>query len=406
MAEERGTLRAIAWQETFPALRLFSALRMALNFRILVLAALGLVLTSAGWQTCGKIFSNTADVVLQDEIDRSQIWPWQRPLQPASTEDLARLEGWRDQSPLLSAWRQISGPFERIYAAEASLPLFTYWLLCALWSLAVWAFFGGAITRIAAVSFARQENLSWSHVAGFVRPRWASYFVAPLFPIFGTFLAAGFMAILGLAMRTPAGVLVGGILWPIVLLGGFMMAFLLIVLFFGWPLMWGAISAEGTDSFGALSHSYSYTYQRPLQYLLYVAIAALAGVLGWCLVSWFAYWIIALSNWGVSWGSGPERITEIANNSELGTIGNWGIELIHFWNNGVRMLAMAFVFSYFWTASTVIYFLLRRLVDATELDDVFMPEELTVHGMPPLKTGPDGIAEPADDADHATRSES
>jgi hypothetical protein len=403
MSEQRDTLRAIAWQEAFPALRLFSTLRMALNFRILVLSALALVLTSAGWQTCGKIFSDTDDLVLQAEIEHNQAWPWQQAVVPAPSEFLTTLEGWREQSPLLLAWRQISAPFERMYAAEATLAQFTYWLLCALWSLAVWAFFGGAITRIAAVSFARQENLSWSQVAGFVRPRWPSYFVAPLFPILGTFLAALIMAILGLAMRAPAGVLVGGILWPIVLLGGFMMAFLLIVLFFGWPLMWGAISAEGTDSFGALSHSYSYTYQRPLQYLLYAVIAALVGVLGWYLVSWFAYWIIGLSNWGISWGSGQERITEIVNESDLGTVGNWGIALIHFWNNCVRMLALAFIFSYFWTASTVIYFLLRRLVDATELDDVFMPEEHDVHGLPPLKTGPDGVAEAADDGDQGTR---
>ena len=44
-----------------------------------------------------------------------------------------------------------------------------------------------------------------------------------------------------------------------------------------------------------------------------------------------------------------------------------------------------------WSSTTVIYFLLRRQVDATELDEVFMPEERERHGLPPLKSGPDGI---------------
>ena len=60
-------------------------------------------------------------------------------------------------------------------------------------------------------------------------------------------------------------------------------------------------------------------------------------------------------------------------------------------------LAVAFGFSYLWCSSTVIYFLLRRVVDATELDNVYVAEEQGLHGLPPLKTGDDGVAEPADD---------
>ena len=46
MVEERGTLGAIEWQEAFPAVRLFSAVRLALRFRALLLAAIGLVLAT------------------------------------------------------------------------------------------------------------------------------------------------------------------------------------------------------------------------------------------------------------------------------------------------------------------------------------------------------------------------
>jgi hypothetical protein len=202
---------------------------------------------------------------------------------------------------------------------------------------------------------------------------------------------AAFMAVLGLLMRSEIGVLLASIVWPLVLLGGFMMAFLLIGLFFGFPLMWGSISAEGTDAFGALSHAYSYVYQRPLKYLLYAVMAAIIGVPGWYLVSWFAEWILKLSVWGITWGSGVDQWANIQGPQSMGRIADTGAAIIVFWTNCVYTLAFAFIFSFFWSASTVIYFLLRRLVDATELDEIYMPDEPDQFGLPPLKAGPDGM---------------
>jgi hypothetical protein len=71
---------------------------------------------------------------------------------------------------------------------------------------------------------------------------------------------------------------------------------------------------------------------------------------------------------------------------------------VQFWNGAIVTLALAFAFSYFWTASTIIYFLLRQQVDNTEMDAVHMPEEQQLHGLPPLKTGADGVPEPADES--------
>lgn len=408
MTDDRDTIRSVAWREVFPGLHLFSALRMALSFRALVLSAIALVATSAGWRLFGYLFSGTSDPHFQNQIELNSHWPWEfHTLAAPTAGQLLTPSDWDDTSPLLIAWRELSAPFIHVFTSEATFSQTVYWLLCALWALAFWAFIGGVITRTAAVSFARQENLAWGKAAGFAQSRWGAYFAAPLFPVLGAFLVAAFLAVLGLLLRPHpdaaggAGLLATGVLWPLALFGGFVMAFLLIGLFFGWPLMWGAISSEGTDSFGALSHALSYTYQRPLQYLMYAVAAAGIGLLGWYLVALFAVLILELTAWGVSWGSGGPRLADAlmygATQSEVNSAGAVGAALIHFWNNCVRMLAGAFVFSYFWSASTVIYFLLRRLVDGTELDEVYLPEEQGLHGLPPLKTGPDGMPEAADD---------
>ena len=76
--------------------------------------------------------------------------------------------------------------------------------------------------------------------------------------------------------------MIAGALWFLPLLAGLFMAVLLVGLFFGFPLMWATISAEGTDAFDALSRSYAYTYQRPLLYALYsIAAGARACWAGW-----------------------------------------------------------------------------------------------------------------------------
>jgi hypothetical protein len=406
MAEDRVALRAVAWQQVFPSLRLFSALWMALNFKALVLAAIAVTGMVAGWRMLGTILIGEDGPPAAQAADFNT-WPWDRvslytlggAVSTPPTPDevfpgqLTSPGTWIEESPLVVAWRELSAPFREMYKAREaqSVTSFTYLLCCGLWSLLVWAFFGAAITRQAAIAFARQENTSLGQLAAFTNPRWTSYFVAPLFPILGTMLMAAFMAVLGVLMRADLGVLVASIVWPLALLGGFMMAFLLIGLFFGFPLMWGAISAEGTDAFGALSHSYSYVYQRPLHYLAYALVAAVAGVLGWYLVSLFIDWILVLVTWGISWGSGVPRWTDLQGPETMGRLADTGAAIIGFWTNCLHALAYGFAFSYFWSATTVIYFLLRRQVDATELDEVFMPEEHEQHGLPPLKTGPDGM---------------
>ena len=57
LEENKGGLRSVAWAEIFPWLALFRTFRLAIGFRALVMAALGLLLTVIGWCVLGNIFS-------------------------------------------------------------------------------------------------------------------------------------------------------------------------------------------------------------------------------------------------------------------------------------------------------------------------------------------------------------
>ena len=173
-------------------------------------------------------------------------------------------------------------------------------------------------------------------------------------------------------MRANVGLLLGRAALAAGLAAGLLMALLLLGLLFGWPLMWATISAEGTDSFDALSRSYAYTFQRPLHYLFYAAVAGLIGWLGWILVQNFAASVVWMSYWAAGWGCGADQIDLIINGGNGLSSSAARAGLIRFWAGCVKLLAVGYLFSYFWTAATAIYFLLRRDVDATEMDEVYL----------------------------------
>ena len=116
-----------------------------------------------------------------------------------------------------------------------------------------------------------RDLLSAAKMRSHTTAKWKSYFAAPLFPLLGVLLATVPILCVGVLLRSAISLWIAAVLWPILLLGGLMMAILLLGLLFGWPLMWATISSEGTDSFDALSRSYAYVFQRPLHYLFYAS---------------------------------------------------------------------------------------------------------------------------------------
>lgn len=388
LGQEEGRVRAVVWSELFPWLSLFRTFRLAIGFRVLVLSAAALVLTLLGWWLLAAIFQESSP---QGSVARRAA--------AAVFRAVPEPEGLPAEPPARAfgatpawVWVEMTAPLVRLFDPRLSLARVAFLVVAGLWGLAVWAFFGGAITRIVAVQLACEERLSWGAVVRHALSKWLAYFSAPLFPLVGVVLAALPVAVLGLMMRVGAGVFVASLLWGLFLVGGLLMALLLLGLVFGWPLMWATISSEGTDSFDALSRSYAYVFQRPLHYLFYAIVATVLGGLGWLLVWYFAAAVIGLTYWAASWGAGTATVEAIRTGTgDLGRLGAAGAAVIHFWTGIVKLLAVSYLLSFFWTSATAIYFLLRRDVDATEMDEVYLEDEEQAYGLPPLKPDEAGV---------------
>ena len=390
------------------------------------LAAIGLVVTIAGWRLAGAWFGFSVEeikaennqqkieryVAFNDAVATAGELPWRHFPKTKSSDPEFAAKPYQEEAapkwlrnryfrmarrihngymvPLRRVGEQLSMPPRILFRHDTGMRGAAYSILCCLWGLLVWAYFGGAITRIVALRLTRDEHASLGQATAHARAKLWSYFGAPLFPLVGILLLAIPVFVLGLFCRADIGVALTGLLWPLALIAGLFMMFLLLGTIFGWPFMWAAVSTEDTDAFGAFSRAFSYVFHRPLHFIFYVVIAGLFGILCWILVVFFVRSGIDLSIYALAWGGSTERIDEVMVGIDSGS-GAFGIVLVQFWINVVRMLAVAFAISFFWSASTAIYLLLRRDVDATELDEVYLEEQPESYGMPPLSVDSAGV---------------
>ena len=278
--DDKGVLRNVAWTEVLPWLIIFRTFRVAIGIRALLMGAAAVFLTVLGWSFLGTVFSTdtTATAWLKPYAEHSlhEITQAVRNAPPgvevgapaAEEKILPPLQ----ENPYTGSWLFLIRPAYKALSFDLGPHQLLCLLLCGLWSLAVWAFFGAAISRIAAVQLAAYEHLPGMAALRFVGSRWLSYFGTPLFPAGGVSLAAVPVFLLSLLINLNLGLFLAGLCWGLLLVFGLIMAFLLLGPFFGWPLMWPTISTEGSDAYDVLSRSYAYVYQRPLHYVFYVAV--------------------------------------------------------------------------------------------------------------------------------------
>jgi hypothetical protein len=426
-----SVIRTVAWTEVCPWLAIVRSFRLAIAARVLVLGAAGILLTATAWSMIGGMFG--ADSVGTEWLKPFTTCPWKlvtevvpnKPAMPTAsrgelvhnccfgmataqefdaTQEVIELPSgvtemrevpcWRPRGPIFGSWALLTSPAtEGLKETGLSARALASVLSCGLLATAIWAFFGGAICRIAVVQLAAGEQVGLGAALRYARRKWLSYFWAPLMPVIGVALATIPIFALGLVMRA-VGLWLGIFLWPLALAAGLLMALLLAGLLFGWPLMWATISAEGTDSFDALSRAYAYTFQRPLHYLFYAVVAALIGWLGWLVVQNFAAGVVWMGYWAVGWGCSSDQLARMLGESKGISVG-----FIHFWAGCVKLLAVGYLFSYFWTAAGAIYLLLRRDVDATEMDEVFLDADASEErfGLPTIATDEAGAPAATDD---------
>jgi hypothetical protein len=455
MAEEKAALREIHWRHVFPWLAIFRTFGIALDLKKMALGGLGALTMVAGWFLLAYLFETVAseNVQVQEAAAAVRHWPWEAEqwasysvssdqeisrfinesgdkLTPAMRHELRLMVRERSsfqivdellRDPFRTLWQlgtnwrfvlkpvqDLVRPFRGVFSRENGFVSTVFTLVCGLWGALVWAFFGGAITRIAAVQFARDEKIGLKESVQFAASKFLSYGCAPAIPL-GFIAFFAFLCLVGglISWIIPGfGPIFAGVLWVLPLVAGFVMAIILVGWAVGWPLMFSTISVEGSDSFDALSRSFAYIFQRPWHYLFYALLAVVFGSLCSFFVVLFADLLVHMTHWAVAWGGGERLATLLGQlfyyapdasgwgpgaeqSVDKPTGATWfGAVCTGIWLYLLFFLLVGFVYSYFWSASTVIYYLLRRDVDNTEMQEVFLEGEADDMGMPSEPTTP------------------
>ena len=450
MPDTPSRLREVAWHELFPWLILLRSIRIALMARVFVLGAIGLIAMTLGWMAIGKLFNPVNDdQVIADWRTVANRWVWEESrgfeiVMSARSAAHIFLSAWEGihEAPV-ALWLHLTRPFVDLFRAELTPLGFLHLLLCCLWELAVWGLIGGAITRIAALKFTRDEAPGFLAALKHGVSKFLSYSIAPLIALAGASVFSLQLVVLGRLMRVDLFAFIAALIWPFVLLLGLLMAILLIGALVGWPLMWSTVSVEGTDAFDALSRSYAYVFQRPLRLLWYVLFAGLLAALSMFVVKAFAGASIALGDWSVSWGLDQDTMGQVvasgaardplfepyppetlappldetsargepaedpaeADIEQRGWLERAGRGLIYFWKSLMAALAAGYQAGFLWVSAVGIYLLLRRDIDGAEMDEVYIDQD-DDYGLPPLEedaaTGvpevtPNGAVTPGDE---------
>lgn len=285
-----------------------------------------------------------------------------------------------------------------------------FFILFFLWLLLIGSIFGGGITRVAAVQVARDEKISIRQALRFSSGKVLSFIFAPLIPliiigVLGLILAA-VTCLISLPGIGGIWSVVVGVLFFLAILAGLVMMLTAFGLIGGGNLMYPTIAAEGSDSFDAVSRSFSYIYARPWQVAFYSAVAIIYGAITYLFVRLAIYVLLRMVHGSIDmfqWGTAADgtpifdamwpmpnnfmKLSFASNTAVLGPVQSVGAFFISLWVWLTIALLGAYAISLYFSESTIIYYLLRKDVDATEMDDVYLePSDEELSEVAPAET--------------------
>ncbi|MEK7450065.1 MAG: hypothetical protein AAB019_11365 [Planctomycetota bacterium] len=260
-------------------------------------------------------------------------------------------------------------------------------------TLLIWSYFGGVISRIAAVNLTKDEGLEFSKALSFGTQKYLSYFFPWIIPVIGFlfFWLCNFAG--GLVGQIPViGEFLVVLFLPLAILSGFIMVFIAVGFVFGGCLFTPTISVEGSDSFDAISRSFSYLYARPWHYIFYQITSLVYGVITTAFVWTFGLLMLWTAFRAVHSGMGDKfRQMFIVLEGGQETIPltvQISAYIMGIWLILILGLMLAYVISYKYTSQSIIYLLMRKKVDDIDVKEIYeeTEEELPLTGSDELKS--------------------
>jgi hypothetical protein len=252
----------------------------------------------------------------------------------------------------------------------------------------VGVFVGGAVSRCAALEFARNEKPGFFEAIHFAGENFKAFLCAPLVPLGLAALFLGLLVGLGMLAAIPRiGELLIGVIFLVILVLGLLTAVMIIGSAAGGLLLFPSVAFEKTSGFDAVGRAFCYILNRPLWMAYYVFVSAVFGTFFYLVFRWIIFLILRITyaalSLGLSLGRQGGKLNRIWLEPEFfGFVRLAARDMV--WSEtiaGVMIylalmliisLLTSYIISFLFSASAVIYALMRKKVDKVELDRVFV----------------------------------
>lgn len=256
----------------------------------------------------------------------------------------------------------------------------THWLnalVVLVPGVLVYAIIGGAISRSAACEASQNVRLTWTQALGAAVARWRSLIGATLGAIVLVWVVMGVLWIAGRAMRVPALDLVTSLFFGLLLIAAILAALVIAAYVLGQCMLVPAVMCEGADAFDAVQRTHAYTLARPGRLVAYLTIVVVQGFIAFAVM----WGIVGLAMMLVQTGTGLEsaKLMSAAGKTpvDAATIATApstaALSVVDFFCSVALAVMSAYALSFVFTASTLIYLVMRQLVDGQDFCELWMP---------------------------------
>jgi hypothetical protein len=256
--------------------------------------------------------------------------------------------------------------------------------------LAVAVTFGVACARIAGMRLARDEGVEAGRAFSFAIRNLGAGVSALLFMAGSMGLFYALNALAGFLCGIPGlGPFAMWLLFPLALLSSLVLYLLAFGSLLGLPLVIASLAVERNGALDAVSRAFSYVFSRPVLFFAYLltvgfiggvvllgAVAGIEALAGWSFTHWYpsgeSHREVAEALRAALGAVRNLRMPEFAGVEGAAVVGGWAA-----WLFGMllHLALMGWVTYYAYGGGTAAYFALRRDVDGTEDEEIWVEGE-------------------------------
>ncbi len=230
---------------------------------------------------------------------------------------------------------------------------------------------GCIMARSTAIEFSQGRIADRTDTTGFVLRRITHLATAVFAPIVLAVVLLGLISLGGFLVSVPVVDLLGGVLYSLALILGLIVTLTLLMQLLCMPLIVPSIACEGTDGFDAIQRSYAYLAGRPLRVFVYAAILFMLGSIALGVFQFVMLGSISLTDWGMGMLANDAGSRVLTGTGDLGATQPTANNFIEFWRSLFQLVFAGYAISYFYTASTMLYLVVRRVCDGQDLAEIW-----------------------------------